>query len=64
MDAGRLSRGGFDCVPRDCRWASLHSWAEALVRHSKMKRFALTLTVVGVYAAHQDFWFWRTARER
>ena len=25
-----------------------------------MKRVLLTLTVAGVYAAHQDFWFWRS----
>ncbi len=27
-----------------------------------MKRFLLLLAVVAVYALHQDFWFWRTAR--
>jgi hypothetical protein len=27
-----------------------------------MKRILLVLLVAGVYAAHQDVWFWRTAR--
>jgi hypothetical protein len=27
-----------------------------------MKRILLILAVVVVYALHQDFWFWRTAR--
>jgi hypothetical protein len=27
-----------------------------------MKHLLLVLAVVGLYALHQDFWFWRTAR--
>ena len=27
-----------------------------------MKRLVLSLVVVALYAAHQDLWFWRTAR--
>ena len=27
-----------------------------------MKRVLLVVTVVALYALHQDFWFWRTAR--
>ena len=27
-----------------------------------MKRILLVVAVVGLYALHQDFWFWRTAR--
>jgi hypothetical protein len=27
-----------------------------------MKRIALLIAVVVVYALHQDFWFWRAAR--
>ena len=27
-----------------------------------MKRILLVIAVVVVYALHQDFWFWRTAR--
>lgn len=27
-----------------------------------MKRAFLIIAVVGLYALHQDFWFWRTAR--
>lgn len=26
-----------------------------------MKRLLLIIAVVGLYALHQDFWFWRTA---
>ena len=29
---------------------------------SRGKRAALSLAVVAMYVAHQDFWFWRTAR--
>lgn len=27
-----------------------------------MKRILLVVAVVALYALHQDFWFWRTAR--
>jgi hypothetical protein len=27
-----------------------------------MKRILLVVAVVGLYALHQDFWFWRAAR--
>jgi Protein of unknown function (DUF3311) len=26
------------------------------------KRLLLIVAITGLYAAHQDFWFWRTAR--
>jgi hypothetical protein len=26
------------------------------------KRLLLIVAIAGLYAAHQDFWFWRTAR--
>jgi hypothetical protein len=26
-----------------------------------MKRLLLVIAVIGLYALHQDFWFWRTA---
>lgn len=29
---------------------------------SLLRRFLLILMVVGLYAAHQDVWFWRSAR--
>ena len=29
---------------------------------SLVKRLTLTLAILGVYAAHQDFWFWRDIR--
>ncbi len=29
---------------------------------SRARRTALTVAVAALYAAHQDFWFWRTAR--
>ena len=29
---------------------------------SSGKRLLLFLAIAGLYAAHQDFWFWRTAR--
>ena len=27
-----------------------------------MKRTLLTVTILGVYAAHQDFWYWRDVK--
>jgi hypothetical protein len=29
---------------------------------SSRKRLLLVVAIVGLYAAHQDFWFWGTAR--
>lgn len=29
---------------------------------SRGKRLLLIVAIAGLYAAHQDFWFWRTAR--